>query len=74
MTPDSALKGPEGAALLGGLDDPGAAVTLDSASLHLAHGLRPIKKVKSKFAYVQAQHKFAFTLFCTAHCQRVNFS
>lgn len=41
-------------------------------TLHLGHGLRPIKKIKIKFAYVRAQRKFAFALFCMAHCQRAN--
>lgn len=36
---------------------------LDSASLHLAVGLRPIKKERKKISYVQAQRKFSFSPF-----------
>lgn len=48
-----------------------SSVQLYSASLHFAHGLRPMKKTGSKIAFVQAQRDFASGLFRTAHGWRV---
>ena len=49
----------------GGID---SAVKLDSAPLHLARGLRPIKKCRRESAYVPARRRFPPAFFCTAHC------
>ena len=62
---------------LGGDDGVGgrdSAVPLDSAALHLAHGLRPMKKCTQKAAYVPARHSFLCTFFRTAHCLLVHYT
>lgn len=59
---------PDGAREVCTVFDP--AVHLHCASLHVGHGLRPMKKCKQKSAYVQAQRKFLLAFFRTAHCLR----
>lgn len=59
---------PDGAREVCAVFDP--AVHLHCASLHVGHGLRPMKKCKQKSAYVQAQRKFLLAFFRTAHCLR----
>ncbi len=49
------------------------AVALTSAALQFAHGLRPMKKDRSKISYVRAQRNFASVLFRTAHCLRGHY-
>ena len=47
-----------------------AAVQLDSAALHLAHGLRPMEESSGSRPYVQAQRPATAAFFRTAHCLR----
>ena len=59
---------PDGAREVCAVFDP--AVHLHCASLHVGHGLRPMKNGKQIFAYVQAQRKILLAIFRTAHCLR----
>ena len=43
---------------------------LDSAALHLAHGLRPMGICEHGAPYVRAQRSSVFTYSRTAHCLR----
>ena len=47
---------------------------LDSASLHLAHGLRPMDKNVWNTAYVQAQHRFSAFFIRMTHGLRVYYT
>lgn len=51
-----------------------SAVPLNSATLHFAHGLRPMKKGKEKAAYVPARRIFFLAFFRTAHCLRGHYT
>ena len=66
----SSLTGLCASIALGGGDP---AVALTSAALQFAHGLRPMKKDRSKISYVRAQRNFASVLFRTAHCLRGHY-
>ncbi len=46
------------------------AMQLDSASLHLAHGLRPMETSANIVAYVRAQRNYANLCLRMAHCLR----